>query len=401
MRQYLKTTLLLLWLIPQLASSQETNILSPKDTVPTKSIGIRVTPRTQFKLGGAVWIRSAFQDWQEDNSANRQGLYFDQFRISIDGEHSLDGKAKLMFSSQARWWSYQFALHHMWFAIKFNENHEARYGVTQAPFGAMPAISSSFWYSLNYYHGLEGDHDAGFHYLFNKGGFDLQFGYFRNGEYNDPSALNRWAPDLVVSGEQGNFERNQFNLRLAYVFGKDTDYSSEFGISGEIGQMKNTFVENDGDRWAGAIHYVGYYNNWNFYAQGTRYEYSPVNPEGVDDRTVLMGFFSDQRLVAAKATTLVGGVRRFWDIDWWLLDKINAYVEYSTVLKDVAEFNDSKLFNPGVVFQAGPFYVWMDFLMAQNAWFFNDSQANSGPGAGSINPDKWEFRYNFSLQWYF
>jgi hypothetical protein len=401
MRKNILASLVFLLLTPQLVTSQEKNILSPNDSVPTKNIEIQVTPRTQFKLGGAVWIRSAFQDWQENNSANRQGLYFDQFRISIDGEHSLDGQAKLTFSSQARWWSYQFAIHHLWFGIKFNENHEARYGVTQAPFGAMPAISSSFWYSLNYYHGLEGDHDAGFRYLYTKDGFDLQFGYFRNGEYNDPTALNRWAPDLVVSGDQGNFERNQFNLRLAYVFGKGTDYSSEFGISGEVGQIKNTFVEEDGDRWAAAIHYVGYYNNWNFYAQGTRYEYNPVNPEGVDDRTVLMGFFSDQRLVAAEGTTLVGGVRRFWDVDWWLLDKINAYVEYSTVLKDVAEFNDSRLFNPGVVFQAGPFYVWMDLLMGQNAWYFNDSQANSGPGAGANNPDKWEFRYNFSLQWYF
>jgi hypothetical protein len=114
-----------------------------------------------------------------------------------------------------------------------------------------------------------------------------------------------------------------------------------------------------------------------------------------------MGFFSDQRLVAAKATTFVGGIRRFWDIDWWLFDKLNAYVEYSTVLKDEDTFRDSKLFNPGAVLQAGPFYLWFDFMAAQNAWWFNDSQANSGLGAGSLNPNDWEFRYNFSIQWYF
>ena len=45
----------------------------------------------------------------------------------------------------------------------------------------MPSISSSFWYSLNYYHGIEGDHDAGLFYAFNKRGFDEQLSavYYR------------------------------------------------------------------------------------------------------------------------------------------------------------------------------------------------------------------------------
>jgi len=60
MENYSKGILLFLWLLPQLAASQETNILSPKDTVPTQNIEIQVSPKTQFKLGGAVWIRSAF-----------------------------------------------------------------------------------------------------------------------------------------------------------------------------------------------------------------------------------------------------------------------------------------------------------------------------------------------------
>ena len=382
-------------------TAQEENILNPKDTIPGQGIDINVSPKTHFTLGGALWMRSAFQDWQQDNNANQRGFYFDQFRLSVTGEHGISNESKLTFSAQARWWSYQFALHHMWFGLEIDENHEIRYGITQSPFGAMPSISSSFWYSLNYYLGLEADHDAGLHYIFNKNGFDLQFAFYRNEEYNDPTATNRWAPDLITSGDQQNFERNQFNLRVAYTLDHGSDNSTEFGLSGEIGQIKNQLVDDDGDRWAAAFHYVGYYNNWNFYAQGTRYEFNVNNPTGVDDNTVLMGFFSDQRLVAAKATTFVGGVRRLWDIDWWLFDKFNAYIEYSHVWKDENTFSDSKLFNPGAVLQAGPFYLWFDFMAAQNAWWFNDSQANSGLGAGSINPDDWEFRYNFSIQWYF
>jgi len=390
-----------LFVAPLSLLSQEKNILNPQDTVPVRNFNVQVNPTTKFKLGGALWLRSSFQDWAADNQANRRGFYFDQFRISVSGEHGVEGKAKFIFSSQIRFWSYQFAIQHMWAAIKFNEHHQLKGGISQVPFGALPAISSSFWYSLNYYHGLEGDNDAGITYTYNKNGLDLQLAYFRNEEYNDPSATNRWAPDLVVSGDQQNFERHQFNLRAAYTFGYNTENNTEIGLSGQVGQIQNQLIDENGSRWAAAFHYVGYYKNWNIYAQGTRYEFNPNNPDGVDENTVLMGFFSDQRLVAAKATTFVGGVRRFWDVDWWLFDKVNAYMEYSTVLKDESTFSDSKLVNPGVVFQAGPVYFWLDFLAAQNAWYFNDSQENSGPGAGSINSDDWEYRVNFSLQWYF
>jgi hypothetical protein len=398
MKQILVFVLLL---SPGLILAQEENILSPTDTIPGQNININVSPKTNFTLGGAVWLRSAFQNWIQENQANQRGFYFDQFRLSISGEHGLAKKAKLKFSAQVRWWSYQFAVHHMWFGVQFNEHNELRYGITNTPFGAMPSISSSFWYSLNYYIGMESDHDAGLHYIFNKEGLNLQFAYFRNEEYNNPTATNRWAPDLIIDGDQQNFERNQLNGRLAYKFGYNTEFSSEFGISGEIGQIKNQLMRDNGRRWAFALHYVGNYRNWNPYAQVVRYEFLPNNPDSVDNRTVLMGFFSDQRLIAAKATTFTGGIRKHWNIDWWLFDKLNAYLEYSTIIKDENAFNDSRLINPGAVIQAGPFYIWTDLLVGQNAWWFNDSQDNSGLGAGAGNNNDWEFRYNFSLQWYF
>lgn len=384
-----------------IVNAQEKNILSPNDTIPGQNIDIDVGPKTDFEFGGAIWLRSTFQDWIQENQANQRGFYFDQFRLSLKGDHGLDNNAKLKFSAQVRFWSYQFAVHHMWFGIALNDHHELRYGITNTPFGALPSISSSFWYSLNYYVGFEDDHDAGFHYIYKKDGFDFQFAYFRNEEYNNPELTNRFAPDLVVSGDQQNFERNQFNVRVAYTFGKDTSSTTEFGLSGEVGQIENQLTDDSGDRWALAAHYVGYYGKWNPYAQVVKYEFDPNNPNEIDDRTVLMGFFSDQRSIAARATTLTGGLRRHWDIDWWLIDKINAYVEYSTILKEASNFSDSKLFNPGFVVQAGPFYIWTDFLVGQNAWWFNDSQENSGLGAGAANSEKWEFRYNFSLQWYF
>ncbi|PWJ42420.1 hypothetical protein [Sediminitomix flava] len=371
------------------------------DTIPEKATTIQVGPKSEFTLGGAVWLRSALQNWEQSNQANQRGFYFDQFRISVNGNYGIEKNTFLKFSAQVRWWSYQFAVHHMWVGVEFDKAHTLRYGITEAPFGAMPSISSSFWYSLNYYLGMESDHDAGLHYIYKKGPIDLQLAYFRNEEYNIPTATNRWAPDLVINGDQQNFERNQLNARFAYTFGYDTENKTEIGISGEVGAINNQVERGDGFRWASALHYVGNYGQWNPYAQFLRYEFEPNNPEGVDDRTVLLGFFSDQRLIASKAFTVVGGLRKYWDINWWLFDNFSAYIEYSGVYKDESSFSDSQIINPGFVLQAGPFYIWTDFMAAQNAWFFNDSFENSGLGAGSADSNAWEFRYNFSLEWYF
>ncbi len=381
--------------------AQEENMLAPDEEAPGKTIEIEIGPNTDFSLGGALWLRGATLNWEQRARANREGLYVDQFRLAIDGEHGLENKTKLKFGVQVRWWTYQFAVTRMWFGININEHHDVQVGVFQTPFGALPSISPSFWFSQNYYVGLEGELDAGIKYSYRKKGWQLDVAYMANDEYNAPGAINRFAPDLHTSEEQQNFEQHQGNIRVAYTFGYDTRSTTEIGISGQLGQMPNQTTEKNGNRWAAAAHYIGNYGDWNINLQGARYEFNPKNPEGVDDRTVLIAFFSDRRLVAAKATTLAGSVRRFFDIDWWLFKHANVYVEYSAVVKDESSFNSTEVINPGGVLNAGPFYLWLDVMWGRNAWWFNDSEANSGPGAGSLDPNTWELRFNLSLQWYF
>jgi hypothetical protein len=62
--------LILLLLMSRGLSAQEENILNPSDTVPGQSIDINIDPQTHFNLGGAIWMRSAIQDWRQDNKAN-------------------------------------------------------------------------------------------------------------------------------------------------------------------------------------------------------------------------------------------------------------------------------------------------------------------------------------------
>ncbi|MEL7161301.1 MAG: hypothetical protein AAFN92_11140, partial [Bacteroidota bacterium] len=129
--------------------------------------------------------------------------------------------------------------------------------------------------------------------------------------------------------------------------------------------------------------------------------YEPDNPADVDDRLVQMGFFESSRLVAAKANMLNASLKRDFTVDWWLFEEFDLYFDYSKIFKDEAAFADSELINPGAVLRAGPFYLWLDFMWGKNAWFFNDGPDSSGPGAGARNPDKFEYRQNLSIEWFF
>lgn len=375
------------------------------DSLQTKekrsTLSIKPTPESNMNIGGAVWLRGVSIPYLDEAKANERGFYIDQFRLSIDGDYGIQDSTKLIFSSQIRFFTYQTLIHHMWFGVDISEEHQLKLGVTQVPFGTLPASTNSFWYSLGYYIGLEDDHDAGIKYHYKNNDWDFHLAYFINEEYQNSTALNRFAPDLIRMGDQQNEERNQANVRIARRFGAPTANNTELGISGEIGQIKNRTTDSNGLRWKGAVHFVGQYGPWEPKAQFARYEYQPNNPEGVDDRLVNMGFFADSRLVAAKANVLNLSLKRNFDIDWWLFEEFYAYLDYSKVYKDEFSGANSELINPGAVLRAGPFYIWLDFMWGKNAWFFNDSQDASGPGTGARNPNKFEFRQNLSLEWFF
>ncbi len=379
--------------------AQEENL---SDSISSKqSIRVKPSPKTNLNFGGALWLRGVTLPYNQEGTANKRGAYIDQFRLSFDGDYGIKDETKLTFSTQIRFWYYQTLVHHMWVGVDFNENHKIKVGVSQVPFGTLPGSTNSFWYSLAYYVGLEDDHDSGIKYQYTENGWDLYLAYYVNEEYNDATALNRFAPDLTRSGDQQNEEKNQGNIRLAKTFGAGTSNTTEFGLSGEVGQIRNRTTGDDGTRWKAAAHYVGNYGKWSPKAQIARYDYSPENPEGIDDNLVNMGFFEDQRLVASKANLLNLSIKRDFDFDWWLFDDLDVYLDYSKIFKDEDAFADSELINPGAVFVAGPLYIWFDFMWGKNSWWFNDSADNSGPGVGAINPEKFEFRSNLSIEWYF
>jgi hypothetical protein len=358
-------------------------------------ITLNPTPKTTLTFGGAVWVNYAYQDWISPDQGRKRGLRFDNVRLSFDGTHG----DHLLFSAQYRIYGYTRAVHHAWFGYKFNEKNQLELGITQVPFGILPFATHSFWFGLGYNVGMEDDYDAGVKWHHKNDAWDLHLAFFYNEEYGDATSLDRYSVDLVRVDDQQNQEIAQGNLRVAYTFGKDTKNSTEVGISGEFGGVDNLETSSTGYHWQAALHYSGWYADWNPEFQISRYEYHPKNPEGVDDRLVLMGNLTSTRLIAAKGTLINANLRHFWNVNWGPFSRFRAYYNYSGVIKDEKSFKNSQLHNPGCVLEAGPFWIWIDFLMGKNAWYLNDSPENSGLGPGGT--DKWEYRFNISFEWYF
>ncbi len=347
-------------------------------------------------FSGALWVNYANQAWLSPDQGKKRGLRFDNLRLAMDGTY----RDEFFFSAQYRIYGYTRALHHGFFGYRPNERDRIELGVTQVPFGLLPFATHSFWFGLGYNLGMEDDYDAGIKWHHDGGAWESDLAFFANEEYGDSTSLDRYSTDLVRDGEQQNEEAGQLNARFAYVFGKDTEASSEFGVSAQLGRIYNRTTERDGDHWQAAVHYRGRYGDWNPEVQIARYEYDPANPDGVDDRLVLFGNLTAKRLVASEGTLLNVNLRRFWEVGGDnALDRFNLYLNYSRHFKDESEFQDSQLINPGALFEFGPFWIWVDLLFGKNAQYLNDSEANSGPGPGGT--DEFEYRGNISFEWYF
>jgi len=346
-------------------------------------------------IGGAVWINYAHQDWVGDDQGRKDNLRFDNLRLAVDSSYG-----NFLMSAQYRFYSYTNALHHAWIGYRFGEDNQVELGVSQVPFGILPFGSHNFWFMIPYFVGLEDDYDAGikWHYGF-ADGWTPDTAFYLNEEYDDATDLDRYSVDVVRNGDQQNDERNQFNLRLAYDWRFDEHSHTELGVSGRYGDLDNRTTEKSSNYWAAALHANAFFGPWNLMLEGMRYNYDPENPAGVSDDLVLMGNLGSKRLVAAQADILVANIAYDFGAVWGPIERLNCYNDYSYMHKDESSFKDSQINDTGCLVAMGPFWIWIDYILGKNAWYLNDSETNSGFGAGGTND--WEKRFNVNFEWYF
>ncbi|MEX2499432.1 MAG: porin [Wenzhouxiangellaceae bacterium] len=346
-----------------------------------------------FKFGGAVRLNYSWRDFDEQDKDRFGDFELELFRINADGEI---GDVRL----SAEWRRYNDfqAIHHAWVGYEFNDQIEARVGISQVPFGILPFASHSFWFGGTYYLGLEDDYDTGVQFVHEPNDdWTFHYAFYKNPEYADDNRFGRYSFDLVTEGEQQNSEINQFNLRGERHLSIGNVGTLDLGASLQGGQIFNSITRNKGERYAIAGHANADLGPWNLQLQGLRYEFEPENPAGVDDNFVQTGAFGFPFLMAARANVYTINVARNFNASIGPITGGTCYNDFTFIDPKVDNGADSIQNVTGCSIVAGGVFAFVDWISGRNMWF----AGGDGIGRSATTAGKWRSRLNVNIGFYF
>ncbi len=134
-------------------------------------------PESSVNFGGAVRVNYTYEDYDDDNADRGGDFDFDLFRIDVSGNYQ-----DLIFSAQYRWFEYMNVIQHAWIGYNFDDKQQGKIGVTQVPFGMLTYASNNYFFSSNFYLGLEDDHDMGLNYTYKGDNNQIDFAFYKNDE---------------------------------------------------------------------------------------------------------------------------------------------------------------------------------------------------------------------------
>jgi hypothetical protein len=362
----------------------------------------------QINVGGAVRFGYSYEDWNAVSKDKGGNLYIDTVAINFDGEIN-----DLILSAEYRFYPTGgmpaivdldgntlsdgwHMLHHGYIGYDFTENWQGQFGVHMVPFGITPYAANNFWGSGAYYLGFEDDYSLGFKTIYNQGPWDLTLAYYMNEALGDSGNLNRYSYAVYSGDAAGNEETNQGNIRLAYAFEHGPGFSTEFGISGQAGQIYNTNTTRNGSNWAGAVHMVGNYDPWNFMLQVAHYNHDLKNPDGIDDDRVTVGAFGWPHEIPAQASFGIFNVAYTVPVSFGPVSALTFYSDNTYIIPDQSDWNKSWLNVVGCMISADPVYTYIDIVSAENMiWIGNFNMA--GPDTDTSR----HTLFNINVGYYF
>lgn len=351
-----------------------------------------------IKLGGAVRLQYTNERYNEGNKDRGGDFDFDIFRLNLDGS-----VGDVLLSAEWRWFQYMNAVHHAYFGYNFSDNGQGQLGINKVPFGVLPYNSHNFFFSSNYYVGLEDDYDAGLKYLHQQGPWDLRFGFYLNDEQGGVDGYvedrsDRYSYDVVGYRGAGEgtwdapanelAENNTFNARVAYKMDVAGDIDIELGVSGQYGQLHDG-SDDAGSHSAYAIHLVGDYGPWNLQLQATTYEYD--TDAGAD--LMAVGAYAFYDTIPAEADTYTANLAYSLPVSLGPISNLTFYNDYSRITNKSADLDDTWMNVLGVAVTSGGLYTYIDYVMAENQPFIGGTMgADSG---------RTEHRFNINFGYYF
>ncbi|WP_430811149.1 MULTISPECIES: hypothetical protein [unclassified Carboxylicivirga] len=370
------------------------------------SITMFAQEKPTVNIGGALRFNYNHSSWKEGQKKRGGDFGFDVFRLNAKAAYK-----KLSLDAEYRLYASGFGggmLKHGWVGYQLDESNNLQLGLTQVPFGMLPYNSNSFFFSMNYYVGLEDDYDMGIKYSHRKNNWEFDLAFFKNAEEmrfgsntdTDPSRYAYDAGSITIDGVNSyrNKEVNQVNGRIGYNWGGQS-VSHHLGASAQYGGLYNLDTEEMGNHSAFEGHYKLTLNKFGLKAGIAYYNYNSENPLEQGDDLVALTAYGAPYLIAAEACTYTIGASYTIPVDWQHISSFIVYNEFGMLDKSEASFEDAMMNVTGVMVSAGPIYTYIDYAMGKNQPWLSPEWTN---GLGAGNPDaEWEARFNINIGYYF
>lgn len=348
-------------------------------------------------FGGAMRFQYSYEDYSVENTERIGDLDFDIFRLDMHGE-----VGGIVLDAQWRWFQYMSAMQHAWIAYNFNDTSQLQLGLTRIPFGNQAYNSHNYFFSSNYYIGLEDTHAMGAEYIYAGDKWNVQLAYFKNdgmggidGYVSDRTHSYSYNVLGVREPGEGNFEDprhpaaavNSLAARVARTLTPGEAWSIEFGASVLGGNLRDP-VSKIGEYVAWALHMDADYKRWNFQAQASRYDY---NTDSGATR-LAVGAYAFYDSIAASADSYTFNVAYHLPVNWGPITGLDFYNDYSLITNKSGGLEDTFMNVLGVAASAGDLYTYFDYVTARNQPFVGGSMAGDGPV---------EHRFNINFGFYF
>ncbi|OEC39477.1 hypothetical protein A7D27_18405 [Pseudomonas sp. 1D4] len=374
---------------------------------PFPHIGLRSDDgRSTLDIGGALRLHYRDEHWKTTENNGR--FLFDTFRLDVQATH--EG----FFSDLGYWFQDdgKRAIDRGFVGYRINDTSSVQLGAPFKPFGLEPYPQFGWSYHIPFFLGYGSSAGAGAKYLYKDADWLIQVGYFPR---MLPSHI-RFSPEVgrfadldenaipSIHQRQDNEKRDQVNLRVARTLAGEA-WKAELGASLATARLYNATTGDDGSYRAGGVHAVFNTGQWTVTTQGIRYLFDPQNPAGVRDDVILMGGngLTPAYLIATRASVVSFNVG--YDVptpNLGMLKTLRFYNDYSRMLKDRRDWDDSQMFTAGVQFIAMPIMGWLDFTWGRNANPYGGAESGTGfTSATSSRSNEWVFRTNLNLGYYF
>lgn len=361
--------------------------------------------KPKIKIGGALRFNYNISSWKPDQVKRGGDFGYDVFRINAKANYK-----KLSLNAEYRLYSKGFGggmLKQGWIGYKLNEKNNFQLGLTQVPFGITQYNSHSWFFSINYYVGLEDDHDMGLKYTHSGEKWDFAFAFFKNAEElnfgnNSDVSDSRYSYDVssIILDDKlvfRNKEVNQGNIKITYKFGNNTKH--KIGFSGQFGGLYNLDTKNIGNHYAFAGHYELYLSGFDIKAQIARYQYNPKNPESENDDVIAMTAYGFPYLIASQANMYTLGIAYSFPVNWGFVSNLQVYNDFGYMQKTIENFENSIMNVTGALVTAGQVYTYVDFAVGKNHSWLGPDWTNAF-AQGNPNAD-FEMRFNINIGYYF